>query len=131
MAEKVVKDDTGVERPVRLGEDYKGRPVHRERDVFVLRVENASGEVQNASAGADGVLRLLTLRLAHLRKTKGETDESTMDCMHELARRFRGRALHQEAETLMRECLAARPRLSKASQPKTGPEDTQRPFKDP
>ncbi|CAE7793105.1 KLC1 [Symbiodinium sp. CCMP2456] len=109
MIQKIVQDpDTGKQRPIGLGEDYRGRPVHRDRDVFVLRVENTSGEVQNASAGADGLLRLLRLRLAHLRDTRGDVDEATLFCMFELGRRLGGRALYEEAETLMRECLAGR-----------------------
>ena len=112
MARKLVQDK-GVQRHVRLGEDYQGRAVHRGRDVFLLCVVSTSGEVQNASAEADGVLQLLKLRLALLRKSKGDRDAATMECMSELGRRMQGRAVHQEAETLMRECLAGRPRLSK------------------
>ena len=39
IAGKLVADPvTGEERPIALGEDYKGRPVDRDRDVWVLQV---------------------------------------------------------------------------------------------
>ncbi|CAE7394489.1 klc-2 [Symbiodinium natans] len=69
-------------------------------------VENSAGDVQNASAGADGVLQLLRLRLAHLRENRGDVDTATLHCTFELGNRLRERSLYEEAETLSREGLA-------------------------
>ncbi|CAL1136671.1 unnamed protein product [Cladocopium goreaui] len=103
MAEKTVKDSAGQERPIKLGEDYLGQPTHRNRDVWVIRVET-DGNVQDAAANADAVLDLLQLRLRKLRASAGE-DVLMADCMFELARRLHGRARYGEAEELYRECL--------------------------
>ena len=69
LARKVVEDPvTGQQRPVALGEDYKGRPVDRDRDVWVVRIADERGQVRHAEAGADGLLRLLETRLSLLRQ---------------------------------------------------------------
>ena len=82
MAQKIVQDrKTNEERRIALGEDYKGRAVDRDRDVWVLRIQDSAGEVQHASAEADGLLELLRLRLAHLREAKGNMDKATLDCI--------------------------------------------------
>ena len=112
MAEKVVLDPDGKERPAALGEDYKGRPVDRDRDVWVVRAVDDSGRARHALARADGLLHLLKLRLAHLQETRGSDDAATLQCMHELARRLKGHAELDEAEQFCRKCLARRRRLS-------------------
>ena len=107
LAQKLVEDPmTRQKRHIRLGEDHKGRQVHPDRDVWVLRVVDVRGEVLNATADADSVLQLLKLRLAYLRKGQGDTGYATLDCIFELARRLHGRAQHEAAEGLYRECLA-------------------------
>ena len=69
LAQKeVVDQETGQRRPVALGEDYKGRPVDRDRDVWVVRIADEGGQVRNAAASADGLLRLLETRLSQLRQ---------------------------------------------------------------
>ncbi|CAE7372063.1 NPHP3, partial [Symbiodinium sp. KB8] len=109
LARKSVRDaETGEERRIRLGEDYKGRPVDRNRDVWVVQVMNGAGEVQHAGAEADGLLRLLRTRLANLREELGDDAEPTLDCMHELGSRLLGRAYYDEAEILYKECLDRR-----------------------
>ncbi|CAE7273498.1 klc-2 [Symbiodinium natans] len=109
MSSKLVHDpDTGTERPVKLGEDYKGRAVDPARDVWVVRVVDDAGAVQNASAETDGLLQLMRRRLALLRGDKGDTDMDTLACMHELASRLQARGQHDEAEQLNRECLTER-----------------------
>ena len=60
--------------------------------------------MQHVAADADAVLDLLQLRLRKLRASAGD-DLPTADCMHELARRLKGRARYEEAEELYRECL--------------------------
>ena len=113
LARKSVRDaETGEERRIRLGEDYKGRPVDSNRDVWVVQVMNGAGEVQHAGAEADGLLRLLRTRLANLREELGDDAEPTLDCMHELGSRLLGRAYYDEAEILYKECLDRRQGLS-------------------
>ena len=113
LARKSVRDaETGEERQIRLGEDYKGRPVDRNRDVWVVQVMNEAGEVQHAGAEADGLLRLLRTRLVNLREELGDDAEPTLDCMHELGSRLLGRAYYDEAEMLYKECLDRRRGLS-------------------
>eukprot|EP00439_Symbiodinium_sp_Y106_P065855 s537_g10.t1 len=106
LAEKRVQDEaTGEERPIRLGEDYKGRPVDRRRDVWVVRVSDGGGAVGHASAEADGVLRLLRLRLTRLREQLGDDHDDTFGCMDELGRRLYSRSQLDEAEGLWRQVL--------------------------
>ena len=123
LAKKLVQDKkTGRERKVRLGEDYKGKPVHRARDVWVVRITDDAGKVHHASAEADGKLQLLQARLAHLRATNGDDNEKTIACMAELAcwLRFRGqRGQLDAAEELFRECLRRYRALLTAYHPKT------------
>ena len=70
LVQKRVQDKkTGQQRKVRLGEDYKGKPVHRSRDVWVVRITDDDGKVRHATAEADSMLQLLQRRLAHLRAT--------------------------------------------------------------
>ncbi|CAL1136673.1 unnamed protein product, partial [Cladocopium goreaui] len=107
MAEKTVKDSAGQERPIKLGEDYLGRPVHRNRDVWVIRVETDFWMGKCSMQRPDSVLDLLQLRLRKLRASAGE-DVLMADCMFELARRLYGRARYGEAEKLDRECLRIR-----------------------
>ena len=90
---------------VRLGEDYKGKPVDRARDVWVVRVANDAGQVHNVSAEADGLVQLLRLRLKHLHATRGSDNVDTLACMQELATRLEKRVQLQEAEELFRESL--------------------------
>ncbi|CAE7228553.1 klc-2, partial [Symbiodinium microadriaticum] len=109
LAQKIVLDpDTGEERRINLGEDYRGRKVDPGRDVWVLQVTDDMGKVKHAGAEADGLLRLLRLRLANLRRELGDDAEITLDCMDELGTRLLGRALHEEAEQLYKECLRGR-----------------------
>ena len=62
LAQKMVLDaDTGQERGINLGEDYRGRKVDPGRDVWVLQVTDDVGRVKHAGAEADGLLRLLRL----------------------------------------------------------------------
>ena len=51
-----------------LSEDYKGRPVDRDRDVWVVRITDEGGQVRHAAASADGLLCLLETRLSLLRQ---------------------------------------------------------------
>ena len=90
-----------AKKVVRLGEDYKGMPVDRARDVWVVRVVDGAGEVRHASAKADTVLRLLRLRLA-------KSDDVPTSCAirWELARRLQGRGLLSEAEETLKKCLS-------------------------
>ena len=74
----------------------------------MVRATDDSGAVSNVSAEADSLLQLLRLRLAHLRKEKGDADEYTLHCMHDFARRLNARAQYDEAESLYRECWASR-----------------------
>jgi len=106
MAKRTVKDSAGQERPIKPGEDYKGRPVHCNRDVWVTRVET-DGEVQHAAADADSILDLLQLRVRKLLDSVGE-DLATAACMYELARRLDGRGRYPEAFKCYRECLRIR-----------------------
>ncbi|CAE7746193.1 FKBP65 [Symbiodinium sp. CCMP2456] len=109
LAQKMVRDaDTGKERKINLGEDYRGRKVDPARDVWVVQVTDDSGRVKHAGAEADGLLRLLRRRLANLRRQLGDDAKITLDCMGELARRLRRRALREEAEQLFQECLRRR-----------------------
>ena len=101
MAERTVKDSAGQERPITLGEDNQGRAVHRNRDVWVIRLET-DGALQHAAADSDSVLELLRLRLQKLRAL-GD-GEATAKCLLELARRCKGRGRYPEAEELNREC---------------------------
>ena len=118
LAQKIVLDpDTGEERRINLGEDYRGRKVDPGRDVWVLQVTDDMGKVKHAGAEADGLLRLLRLRLANLRRELGDDAEITLDCMDELGTRLLGRALHEEAEQLYKECLRGRRSLSPTSVP--------------
>ncbi|CAE7246149.1 METTL4 [Symbiodinium sp. CCMP2592] len=64
FAAKTVEEG-GQRRQIRLGEDYKGRPVDRERDVWVLRVTDDRGEVCNGTADSDLVLDILR---AHIKR---------------------------------------------------------------
>ena len=90
------------------GQDYKGRPVHPNRDVWVVRIADASGELQHAAADADGLLDLLQRRLSNLRESVGNDDVRTLKCMFDLAVRLQGRARLKDAESLYRECLQGR-----------------------
>ncbi|CAE7553271.1 NPHP3, partial [Symbiodinium necroappetens] len=109
LAQKIVRDaNTGEERRINLGEDYRGRKVDPGRDVCVVQVTDDAGSVKHAGAEADGLLRLLRRRLANLRRELGDDAEITLDCMFELGRRLDGRALHKEAEQLYKECLRGR-----------------------
>ena len=52
-------------RRIALGEDYKGRKVHSNRDVWVIRIEGG-GEVQHAKMKADALANVLEKRLQKL-----------------------------------------------------------------
>ena len=71
----VLDPDTKKERRINLGEDYRGRKVDPGRDVWVLQVTDDMGRVKHAGAEADGLLRLLRLRLANLRRELGDDAE--------------------------------------------------------
>ncbi|CAE7570368.1 Klc, partial [Symbiodinium sp. CCMP2456] len=92
-------------RGVPLGTDSKGREVHRNRDVWVVRFSDDGG-VRNAVAKTDGILDLLQLRLGKLQENPRSKEQDTTDCMLEVARRLRGRGRYQETEQLYRDCLA-------------------------
>ncbi|CAE7328763.1 Nphp3 [Symbiodinium necroappetens] len=108
MKAKRVTDKSGKERPLALGEDYKGRAVHRNRDVWVVRLASEGGIVQHATAEAEGLIQLLQLRLSKLRGRLGNEDCATLDCMDQLADRLNGRGRHSEAEELRRQALEKR-----------------------
>ena len=108
MKAKRVTDKSGKERPLALGEDYKGRAVHRNRDVWVVRLAGEGGVVQHATAEAEGLIQLLQLRLSKLRGRLGNEDCATLDCMDQLADRLNGRGRHSEAEELRRQALENR-----------------------
>ena len=105
MKAKWVTDTSGKERPLALGEDYKGRAVHRNRDVWVVRLESDGGAVQHATAEAEGLIQLLQLRLSKLRGRLENEHFVALDCMDQLANRLDGRGRHSEAEELWRQCL--------------------------
>ena len=76
LAQKIIRDTaTGDERRINLGVDYQGRKVDHRRDVWVLRVTDDDGQVKHAGAEADGLLKLLRMRLANLRRELGEDAE--------------------------------------------------------
>ena len=105
MAVKRVMGVGGGDRPIQLGEDYKGRPVHRNRDVWVIRIPNDHGEAQHATATADSLLDVLQLQLRNMRRELGSQHLMTLGCMTVLARRLQGQHRHEEAERLYREAL--------------------------
>ncbi|CAE7943371.1 Nphp3, partial [Symbiodinium necroappetens] len=107
IAAKVVEDRNGETRHVRLGEDYKGRPVHSNRDVWIIRIAEA-GAVGHAHASTDDVINLLERRLAKLRMSAGSLDSKTFDCLSELGHRYQSRARFDEAERLLREAFEGR-----------------------
>ncbi|CAJ1408785.1 unnamed protein product [Effrenium voratum] len=73
-----------AKRNLSLGEDYKGRAVHGNRDVWVVRLADERGSAHDAVAEADAVLKLLRLRLEKLRLELGDDHASTLGCMSEL-----------------------------------------------
>ena len=76
LAQKIIRDTaTGDERRINLGVDYQGRKVDHRRDVWVLRVTDDDGQVKHAGAEADGLLKLLRMRLANLRRELDEDAE--------------------------------------------------------
>ena len=69
LEQTIIRDTvTGDERRINLGEDYRGRKVEHRRDVWVLQVTDDVGRVKHAGAEADGLLKLLQMRLANLRR---------------------------------------------------------------
>ncbi|CAE7614463.1 nphp3 [Symbiodinium sp. CCMP2456] len=94
-------------RNVPLGSDYKCREVHRNRDVWVVRIEGDKG-VKNAEARSEMLLNLLQLRLSKLKQRHGDDSEDALKCMQELASRLKSRGRFDEAEMLYREHLAVR-----------------------
>ena len=61
---------------------------------------------------AEGLLRLLRIRLRKLREARGKEDEATMDCILELGRQLQGQQMQKEAEEMYKECLELREGLS-------------------
>ncbi|CAE7399376.1 klc-2 [Symbiodinium natans] len=111
MAMRRVQDASGIYRPVGLGEDYRGRPVHRNRDVWVVRVADALGTPGNASVAADALAEVVRIRLCRLRRHLGNEDYETLSCIFELGRRLQGRSEFKQAEELYRESLQGLRRL--------------------
>ncbi|CAE7359291.1 Klc, partial [Symbiodinium sp. KB8] len=102
-------------RGVPLGTDSKGREVHRNRDVWVVRFSD-DGVVRNAVAKTDGILDLLQLRLEKLQgdprskqqAKNGITSHDTLATMNNLAGTLQDQGKLDEAEPLFRECLKHR-----------------------
>ena len=88
-----------------LGTDYEGRAVHRNRDVWVMRVEE-NLSVQNATAKADGIVDLLQMRLRKLQALGSKDDSACLICRDELGRRLHCRGRFDEAEPYYRESVA-------------------------
>ena len=94
------------ERPIALGEDYKGRAVDRNRDVWVIRIADETGQILHALHDAEAFIGLLRKRLEKLR---AESDgEAMATCIMELAQRLAARGQRPESEDLYRECLQLR-----------------------
>eukprot|EP00929_Paragymnodinium_shiwhaense_P008749 TRINITY_DN11270_c0_g1_i8.p1 TRINITY_DN11270_c0_g1~~TRINITY_DN11270_c0_g1_i8.p1 ORF type:complete len:307 (+),score=34.54 TRINITY_DN11270_c0_g1_i8:270-1190(+) len=105
MQKKRVKQEGGGERSIALGEDCKGREVHGNRDVWVIRVEDESGAVIDASCSVATFVSLLKKRLVKLRRRRGDTDPMTLQCISGLAAWVMSRSDFEEAEPLLREAL--------------------------
>lgn len=88
-----------------VGTDYKGRVVHHNRDVWVMRVEE-NLSVQNATAKADGIVDLLQTRLRKWQALRGKDDSQCLGCMDELGQRLTCRGRFDEAEPYCRESVA-------------------------
>ncbi|CAJ1447760.1 unnamed protein product [Effrenium voratum] len=101
-------------RRIALGEDYKGRKVHSNRDVWVIRIEGG-GEVQHAKMKGDALANVLEKRL---QKLWSAGIAGRLDCMAELAERYQGRARFGDAEPLLTqiyaECQGKEPEASKS-----------------
>ncbi|CAE7524875.1 NPHP3 [Symbiodinium sp. CCMP2592] len=104
MQEKRLECDGG--RPIALGEDYKGRAVDRNRDVWVIRITDQTGQILNALHDAEAFVSLLRTRLEKLRLQSN--GEGIATCIMELAQRLAARGQHEESEDLYRECLELR-----------------------
>lgn len=105
-------EEKGTSRPIRLGEDLQGRVVHRNRDVWVIRIlgEGVEGQrqPQHAKMNVDALANVLEKRLEKLWRNFGGSNEKTLECMTELALRYQGRARFAEAEPLFTQVYATR-----------------------
>ncbi|CAE7455122.1 Klc2 [Symbiodinium natans] len=101
FAKRYVEVD-GRTRRVRLGQDYKGRQVHRSRDVWVIALDEHL-QVENRKTK-----EVLEQRLKILRMEKGNTDDATLQCMNELGERFFAHGWISAAAQLHIECLVNR-----------------------
>ena len=105
-------EEKGTSRPIRLGEDLQGRAVHRNRDVWVIRIlgEGVEGQrqPQHAKMNVDALANVLEKRLEKLWRNFGGSNEKTLECMTELALRYQGRARFAEAEPLFTQVYATR-----------------------
>lgn len=104
MKQRCIQGEDGRERAVKLGEDYKGREVHSNRDVWVVRLMDENGQVKHATAANRGLIDLLTLRLSKLRTTQKLSDTQAFDCAMELGFRLLSRGRFNEAEGLLQDC---------------------------
>ncbi|CAE7709380.1 KLC2 [Symbiodinium microadriaticum] len=104
MKQRCIQGEDGRERAVKLGEDYKGREVHSNRDVWVVRLMDENGQVKHATAANRGLIDLLTIRLSKLRTTQKLSDTQAFDCAMELGFRLLSRGRFNEAEGLLQDC---------------------------
>ena len=95
-------------RGVALGADYKGRAVHKSRDVFVVRALDKQQRVGHLATKTDSIIAVLDKRLAFLQESIGSHAQLTLETLDEKARRLRGRGRLQEAELLYRRSLEGR-----------------------
>ncbi|CAE7461869.1 Klc4, partial [Symbiodinium necroappetens] len=104
MKQRCIQGEDGRERAVKLGEDYKGREVHSNRDVWVVRLMDENGQVKHATAANRGRIDLLTIRLSKLRTAQKLSDTQAFDCALELGFRLLSRGRFHEAEGLLQDC---------------------------
>jgi len=107
MQEKRITEKDGRVRSLGFGEDHKGRSIHGNRDIWVVRFTDHEGAVQHAEASAQTLVELLQKRLAFLQSSFGNEDLKTLRCKMELGRRLHGRAAHEQAKVLYVEALDA------------------------